>query len=315
MPALPYDEVSGCIDRIKASKGASASSKLAFEFLVLTAARSGEVRKATREEIDVAGAVWKLPAERMKANREHRVPLSGRALEVLAEAAELSEDTDLLFPGTRRGRPLSENTHSKLLRELGFDAMTHGFRSSFRTWASEQTHTPHAVMEAALAHTVRNRVGAAYAPSDLFEKRRELMESWADYLVADGKCPLIAGGPKSTFQTCEGIGHCLDDRDSLHAHVNDAADGGHEIAGIVEPSVRVVDDAALGVRLHMVAVDEPTQRRAPVDFVLVRLWRDAGQADMLVDDQRAAAVRQAHLSRAQSILLRRCLATSREIEA
>ena len=184
MPALPYDEVSGCIDRIKASKGASASSKLAFEFLVLTAARSGEVRKATWNEIDMAGAVWTLPAERMKANREHRVPLSGRALEVLAEAAELSEDTDLVFPGTRRGRPLSENTHSKLLRELGFDAVTHGFRSSFRDWASEQTHTPHAVMEAALAHTVRNRVEAAYARSDLFEKRRELMESWADYLAA-----------------------------------------------------------------------------------------------------------------------------------
>lgn len=182
MPALPYDEVRACIDRIKASKGASTSSKLAFEFLVLTAARSGEVRKATWDEIDMDTGVWTLPAERMKANREHRVPLSGRALEILAAAAELSEDTDLVFPGTRPGRPISENTHSKLLRELGFDAVTHGFRSSFRDWASEQTHTPHAVMEAALAHTVRNRVEAAYARSDLFEKRRELMEEWADYL-------------------------------------------------------------------------------------------------------------------------------------
>ena len=192
MPALPYDEVRGCIERIKASKGASASSKLAFEFLVLTAARSGEVRNATWDEVDVDGGVWTLPAERMKANREHRVPLSGRALEVLAEAAGLSEETSLVFPGTRQGRPISENTHSKLLRELGFDAVTHGFRSSFRDWASERTHTPHAVMEAALAHTVRNRVEAAYARSDLFEKRRELMERWAEYLEIPSEKPANA---------------------------------------------------------------------------------------------------------------------------
>ena len=118
----------------------------------------------------------------MKANREHRVPLSGRALEVLAESAEVSDGTALVFPGVRQGRPLSENTHAKLLRELGFDAVTHGFRSSFRDYAAEQTHTPYAVMEAALAHTIRNKAEAAYARSDLFEKRRELMESWAQYL-------------------------------------------------------------------------------------------------------------------------------------
>lgn len=131
---------------MKASKRASASSKLALEFLVLTAARSSEVRKATWDEIDVEGAVWTLPAERMKANREHRVPLLGRALELLSDAAELSEGSELVFPGSRPGRPLSENTHAKLLRELGFDAVTHGFRSSFRDWAAEQTHTAHAVM-------------------------------------------------------------------------------------------------------------------------------------------------------------------------
>ena len=182
MPALPYDEVADCVAKVKASKRASAASKLALEFLVLTAGRSSEVRKASWDEIDVEGAVWTLPAERMKANREHRVPLSGRALEVLNDAAELSEGSGLLFPGSRRGRPLSENTHAKLLRELGFDAVTHGFRSSFRDWASEQTHTPHAVMEAALAHTIRNKAEAAYARSDLFEKRRLLMEAWATYL-------------------------------------------------------------------------------------------------------------------------------------
>ena len=141
MPALPYEEVAECIAKVKASRRASASSKLALEFLVLTAARSADVRKATWEEIDVEGATWTVPAGRMKANREHRVPLPGRALEVLDEAAELSDGSGLVFPGTRPGRPLSENTHAKLLRELGFDAVTDGFRSSFRDYAAEHTHT------------------------------------------------------------------------------------------------------------------------------------------------------------------------------
>ena len=183
MPALPYDQVADCIAHVNSSRRASHSSKLALEFLVLTAARSAEVRKATWDEMDVEGATWTVSASRMKANREHRVPLSGRALEVLAEAAELSDGTGLVFPGAREGRPLSENTHAKLLRELGFDAVTHGFRSSFRDYAAEQTHTPHAVMEAALAHRIKDKAEAAYARSDLFEKRRALMESWARYLA------------------------------------------------------------------------------------------------------------------------------------
>ena len=183
MPALPYEDVAECIAKVRSSARASESSKLALEFLVLTAARSGEVRKATWDEIDLEGATWTVPAERMKANREHRVPLSRRALEVLTAAAGLSDGSGLVFPGMRPGRPLSENTHAKLLRELGFDAVTHGFRSSFRDYAAEQTHTPHAVMEAALAHVVRNKAEAAYACSDLFEKRRALMESWSAYLA------------------------------------------------------------------------------------------------------------------------------------
>ena len=183
MPALPYEEVAGCIAKVRASRRASRSSKLALEFLILTAGRSAEVRKATWDEIDMDGAKWRLPAARMKANREHRVPLSGRAVEVLAEAAELSDGSGLVFPGARPGRPLSENTHAKLLRELGFDAVTHGFRSSFRDYAAERTHTPHAVMEAALAHTIKNKAEAVYARSDLFEKRLLLMESWAGYLA------------------------------------------------------------------------------------------------------------------------------------
>ena len=158
------------------------SSKFALEFLILTTARSGEVRKAVWEEKDIGGALWTAPAERMKTNREHRVPLSSRAESKLEEAAELSEGDELVFPGIRPGRPLSENTHSKLLRELGFATATHGFRYSFRDWAAEQTDAPHAVMEAALASMVRNKVEAAYARSDLFEKRRRLMEAWAKYL-------------------------------------------------------------------------------------------------------------------------------------
>ena len=184
MPALPYQDVAECIAKVRGNARVSESSKLALEFLVLTAARSGEVRKATWGEIDLDGATWTVPAERMKANREHRVPLSKRALEVLADEAGLSDGSGLVFPGLRPGRPLSENTHAKLLRELGFDAVAHGFRSSFRDYAAEQTHTPHAVMEAALAHAVRNKAEAAYARSDLFEKRRALMESWSQYLAA-----------------------------------------------------------------------------------------------------------------------------------
>ena len=183
MPALPYEEVAKCIAKVRGGARASESSKLALEFLVLTAARSGEVRKATWDEIDLDGATWTVPGERMKGNREHRVPLSKRALEVLAHAAGLSDGSALVFPGMRPGRPLSENTHAKLLKELGFDAVTHGFRSSFRDYAAERTHTPHAVMEAALAHAVRNKAEAAYARSDLFEKRRALMESWSDYIT------------------------------------------------------------------------------------------------------------------------------------
>ena len=183
MPALPYDQVADCIVQVKASARASHSSKLALEFLILTAARSAEVRKATWDEMDVEAATWTVPAWRMKANRDHRVPLSRRALEILAQAAELSDGIGLVFPGARPGRPLSENTHVKLLRELGFEAVTHGFRSSFRDYAAEQTHTPHAVMEAALAHTIKDKAEAAYARSDLFEKRRALMESWARYLA------------------------------------------------------------------------------------------------------------------------------------
>ena len=181
LKALPYGEVAGAIEAIRRS-GARVSVKLALEFLALTACRSGEVRGARWEEIDVEAGVWTIPAERMKSRREHRVPLSGRGREVLAEAKGHAPRSELVFPSAR-GVQLQALPLSNLFRELGIPAVPHGFRSSFRDWAAERTDAPHAVMEAALAHTVRNQVEAAYARSDLFERRRVLMKQWAEYLA------------------------------------------------------------------------------------------------------------------------------------
>ncbi len=179
--ALPYDEVAAAIATIRAS-GAHKATVLAFEFLVLTAARSGEIRGATWSEIDLEAATWTVPTARMKAEREHRVPLSKPALDILAEAAAFRTGQDsLVFPSSR-GTPLSDSTISKLCRENGISAVPHGFRSSFRDWGSEKTSAPHAVMEAALAHTISNAVERAYHRTDLFDRRRTLMQQWADFL-------------------------------------------------------------------------------------------------------------------------------------
>ena len=121
----------------------------------------------------------------MKSGREHRVPLSDAALDVLAEAREIADGSGLVFPSVT-GKPLSDNTVSKLLRELKIDAVPHGFRSSFRQWAAERTNAPREVAEHALAHVNRNKVEAAYQRSDLFEQRRKLMAQWASYLAAEG---------------------------------------------------------------------------------------------------------------------------------
>ena len=155
--ALPHGEVAGAIQAVRASR-ASAPVKLAFEFLVLTAARSGEVRLATWDEMDLDAAVWLVPGARMKAKRDHRVPLSGRARAILRDAQSLRDGTGLVFPSPR-GKPFSDMALSKLIKELGFPAVPHGFRSSFRDWAAERTNTPREVVEAALAHTVRKPDG------------------------------------------------------------------------------------------------------------------------------------------------------------
>ena len=179
--ALPHAEVGAALARVRES-GAFAGTVLALEFLVLTAARSGEVRNARWEEFDLEGAVWTIPAERMKAKREHRVPLSPRALAVLDEARRLPLGAGTVFP-TPTGRTQPHPYMARLLHELEIDAVPHGFRSSFRDWAAECTDTPREVCELALAHVNRDRVEAAYRRSDLFERRRILMNDWAAYVA------------------------------------------------------------------------------------------------------------------------------------
>ena len=182
MQALPHREVAAVIRKVRASAAVPAA-RLAFEFLVLTAARWSEVRWAEWAEIDRSGRVWTVPARRAKTNRRHRVPLCGRALEILEAAQALEETASPLVFTHGGGRPLHDSQLRRLLRELGIAAVPHGFRSSFRDWAGEETDHPREVIEAALAHVVRNRVEAAYARSDLFERRRTLMDDWARYLA------------------------------------------------------------------------------------------------------------------------------------
>ena len=182
MRALPHREVAAAIGTVRGSTALGAA-KLAFEFLVLTAARWSEVRWAEWAEIDRSGRVWTIPARRMKANRQHRVPLCGRALEILEAAQALGEGAGPLVFTPGGGKPLDDKQLRWLLREQGIAAVPHGFRSSFQDWAGEETDHPREMIEAALAHVVRNRVEAAYARSDLFERRRTLMAEWARYLT------------------------------------------------------------------------------------------------------------------------------------
>ena len=149
----------------------------------MTACRSGEVRGARWDGMDDAAGIWTVPPTRMKAKLEHRVPLSCRAIAVLDEARQTADRSGLVFPSPT-GRVLSDSTLSKLLRELGIDAVPYGFRSSFRDWSAEKTDAPREVCELALAHVNGDRVEAAYRRSDLFERRRALMQDWSDYLAA-----------------------------------------------------------------------------------------------------------------------------------
>ena len=176
--SLPYENLPKFLDALKASDG-GVTTKLALEMVILTASRSSEVRNADWSEFDLEQGIWTRPAQRMKSKKEHRVPLSPRAMEILAEARKLGAGEGFVFPGTKIGKPLSDMTLLKLTKALGYDVDVHGFRTSFKTWAQERTNTARDVSEAALAHVVKDKAEAAYARSDFFEKRRKLMELWA----------------------------------------------------------------------------------------------------------------------------------------
>jgi integrase len=181
--ALPFDEMPEFIAALRCREGMSAR---ALEFAILTAARTGEALGARWGEIDLVAKVWTVPAERMKASREHRVPLSDAALAALAKARPLalmrdgeSDPAAPVFPGLRRALPLSNMAFLMLLRRMGRSSITaHGFRSTFSDWAAERTGFRREVVEMALAHAVENKVEAAYRRGDLFEKRRQLMAAW-----------------------------------------------------------------------------------------------------------------------------------------
>ena len=181
MKAIPYVEVSTALEKIRESK-TQKSARLAVEFLVLTAVRSGEARGGSWEEIDRDAAVWVIPAARMKAKQEHRVPLSARALEVLDEARGGNADQSGLIFKNKIGTKFTSSALLRVVQASGIEAAVHGFRSSFRQWAAERTNYPREICEAALAHVVSNQVEAAYQRSDLLEKRRALMDQWAAYI-------------------------------------------------------------------------------------------------------------------------------------
>ena len=185
-PALPYQQLPDLIQTIREST-ADTVTRLAFEFMALTAARAGEVRGATWSEIDWDSRTWEIPAARMKARRPHTVPLSTRAIEILRDAWEISgQDGGLIFPTKRSGKPMSNMVFEMLLRRLEIPAVPHGLRSSFKDWTIEQTSTPWAVGEAALAHRLGDSVESAYARTTALEQRRELMQQWADFLTVTG---------------------------------------------------------------------------------------------------------------------------------
>ena len=189
--AMPYDAIPAFVEQLQ---GREAVAALALEFVILTAARTGEVIAAEWSEVDLAKAVWTVPAERMKAGKEHRVPLSPRALAILEETKQLGGK--YLFPGAQRAK-LSGMAMAMLLRRMKQDVTVHGFRSAFRDWAAECTGYSHEVAEMALAHTIGNAVERAYRRGDLFDKRRRLMADWATYCAsgapAGGKVTPIRG--------------------------------------------------------------------------------------------------------------------------
>ncbi len=178
--AMPYETIPAFIAALRQREAVAA---LALEFTILTAARTGEVIGAKWDEVDLDKAIWTIPANRMKAGKEHRVPLSSRAVEILMETQGLRKES--LFPAIRGGK-LSGMAMTMLLRRMKVDVTVHGFRSGFRDWCAECTGYAHEVAEMALAHTIDNKVERAYRRGDLFDKRRRLMDEWAAYCENGG---------------------------------------------------------------------------------------------------------------------------------
>lgn len=174
--AIPWQEMGAFMTELKKREGMAAK---ALEFVILTATRSGEVRGGTWDEIDLKSGIWTVPLERMKAGKEHRVPLSKEAIQLL-KSIPMLEGTKYIFAAPRGGK-LSDMSLSAVVRRMKVEAVPHGFRSTFRDWCSESTNYPHAVAEMALAHTIGNKVEAAYRRGDLFAKRVRLMQEWAKY--------------------------------------------------------------------------------------------------------------------------------------
>ena len=196
--ALPYGELPGFLLKIRQRDAVAAR---ALEFAILTAARTGEVLGARWDEIDLETKIWTIPASRMKAGREHRVPMSTAALAIVKRLKAIRQN-DFVFPGERRNKPLSNMSMLMMLRRMGREDLTvHGFRSTFRDWAAEQTNFPREVAEAALAHVIADRTEAAYRRGDLFEKRRSLMAAWAAYCQMEpsvGGAVILMKGTKAS---------------------------------------------------------------------------------------------------------------------
>jgi len=179
--ALPFQEVPAFIQDLRDADSGLAV-RLAFELTILCAARTSETLRATWAEVDLKSKTWTIPAARMKAGADHRVPLSKRSIEILKQAKLLADGGSYVFPGRHEGKPLSNMVFLMTLRRMKRDDLTaHGFRSSFRDWAAERTNVPRAVCEAALAHTLRDKTEAAYNRTDLFARRRELMDLWSRF--------------------------------------------------------------------------------------------------------------------------------------
>ncbi len=185
---MPYADVPAFVADIRRREATAAR---ALELCILTATRSSETMQARWSEIDLDAKIWTLPAERMKAGREHRVPLSVRAVAIL-KGMKAAADGDYVFPGQRPGRPLSNMALEMFLRRVQSKYTTHGFRSSFRDWAGNETHFPRELAEHALAHVIGDRAEQAYRRSDALERRRELMDAWARHCEGEAGTNVVA---------------------------------------------------------------------------------------------------------------------------